>query len=110
MVLLRFSNKESIASDLSLVPKKLDEKAEVRELKQVQLEAELEKRHKKEREHEMQMQDMILSFMQQMVSTMARGQSSSALPPVPSYDIRIPPPPIPTSYNPPLYPTHNYIR
>ena len=93
MVLLKQkSKKESIASDLSLVLEKLDEKAEERELKRVQLEAELEeKRREKEREHEMQMQGMMLSFMQQMVSTMARGHSSSAMPPVPSYDTRMPP-------------------
>ena len=76
----------------------------------MQLEAELEeKRCEKEREHEMQTQGMMLSFMQQMVSTMARGRSSSAMPPIPSYDTRMPPPPpIPASYSPPLYPTDDY--
>ena len=61
-------------------------------MKQIQLEAEIEdRRREKEREHEIQMQGMMLSFMQQMVSTIARGQSSSVTPSIPSsYGTRVP--------------------
>ena len=91
-LLKKKSKKESIATDLSLVLENLDQKAEERELKRIQLEAEIEeKRREKEREHEMQMQGMMLSFMQQMVSTMARGQGSvaSVAPSMPSYGTSI---------------------
>ena len=51
---------------------------EERELKRMQLEADLlEKQEEKEREHEMHMQGMMLSFMQQMMSTITgRGYNS----------------------------------
>ena len=86
----------------------MDRKAEERELKRIQLEAEIEeKRREKEREHEMQMQGMMLSFMQQMVSSMARGQGSvdSVAPSMPSYGITHIPPT--STYHPSLYPSDN---
>ena len=71
--------KDSLALELSMALEKLDERAdaqaEERELKRMQLEAELlEKQWDKEREHEMHIKGMILSFMQQMLSTLT-GQS-----------------------------------
>ena len=74
--------KSSLAVELSLALEKLDERvdtrAEERELKRMQLEADLlEKQREKEREHEMHMQGMMLSFMQQMMSTITgRGYNS----------------------------------
>ena len=86
-----------------LVLEKLDQKAEEREVKRIRLEAEIEdKRREKEREHEMQMQGMMLSFMQQMVSTMARGQSSSVTPSIPHA------PPTTSPYHPSLYHSDDY--
>ena len=88
---------------------KLDQKAEEREVKWMQLEPELEeKRREKEREHEMHMKGMMLSFMQQMVFTMARGQSSSALPSMPSSSYSTGMPPVPPTPPYPLYPTEDY--
>ena len=75
-------NKSSLAVELSLAQEKLDEwvdtRAEERELKRMQLGVDLlEKQREKEREHEMDMQGMMLSCMQQMMSTITgRGYNS----------------------------------
>ena len=85
---------KSLTLELAMALEKLDEKAdaraEERELKRMQLEAELlEKQRDKERELEMHMQGMILSFMQQMMSTLT-GQSYGH----------------PSCVHPPTYPAH----
>ena len=80
-------------------------------MKRIRLEAEIEdKRRQKEREHEMQMQGIMLSFMQQMVSTMARGQSSGVTPSIPSpYGTRVPhAPPTTLPHHPSLYHSDDY--
>ena len=85
------AKKESLALELSMALEKLDERAdaqaEERELKRMQLEAELlEKQRDKEREHEMHMQGMMLSFMQQMMSTLTgRGYGHPSH--VPTYPV-----------------------
>jgi len=69
-----------------------DTRAEERELKRMQLEAELlEKQREKEREHEMHMQGMMLSFMQQMMSTITgRGYGLPTTHPMPSHLLHAP--------------------
>ena len=55
--------RESVAAELSTALERLDKTAEEREMRRMQLKAELHERREKEREHEMQMQGMFLSFM-----------------------------------------------
>jgi len=76
---------------LSAVLEKLDKKAEradEREMKRIQLEAELqESRCEKEREHEMHIQGVVLSFLQHMTSLFSNSPSIGTASMPPSYSI-----------------------